>query len=503
VADNTYFDDDIVDVRLDSGDTLQYYWGDQCTRLPAGDEEGKWRVEVPRPGGGTVEGFIRAGALLRTTPLLWLSMVDVQQGDGLILRTPTGKVVFIDGGDNKLFARFVANAFPGSSDGSPVLVDAMLITHGDADHFAGLSELRDSETLKGDHARKRVFVAPKRIYHNGLIKRPTKDPATGKDRADKAMFGTTVERDGQLWITDLVDEITGVPTAERNKEFNAWAKTLTAWNARTLAATGAPIEQRRIDFSSDGVFDFMNDGAADDAQKVSVELLGPVTEQVNGGPALEFLRDPPDDARLMLGTEPGAKKGSYSASHTINGQSINFRLRYGNVNFMFTGDMNQQAMQRLREAKPDTRLRAEILKCPHHGSADFDMAFLREVAPVVTMISSGDESVRKEYIHPRATLMAALGKASRDMPAVIFCTELAAFFAYQGPSHTDDTNEAYEGFKRLNFGIVHVRTDGERVLAFTHSGKAGLNEAYRFTVSPTGAVAFAAEVSKRSAPAQA
>jgi glyoxylase-like metal-dependent hydrolase (beta-lactamase superfamily II) len=73
-------------------------------------------------------------------------MVDVQQGDGLILQTPNDKVVFIDGGDNKLFARFVAGAFPGTSDGEPAVVDAMVITHGDADHFAGLSELHRSET---------------------------------------------------------------------------------------------------------------------------------------------------------------------------------------------------------------------------------------------------------------------------------------------------------------------------------------------------------------------
>jgi hypothetical protein len=47
----------------------------------------------------------------------------------------------------------------------------------------------------------------------------------------------------------------------------------------------------------------------------------------------------------------------------------------------------------------------------------------------------------------------------------------------------------------------HVRTDGSRVLAFTHSGKEGMNEAYRFTVSPTGEIAFAPKVTKRSAPA--
>lgn len=60
--------------------------------------------------------------------------------------------------------------------------------------------------------------------------------------------------------------------------------------------------------------------------------------------------------------------------------------------------------------------------------------------------------------------------------------------------------QAFIGFKRLNFGIIQIRTDGQRVLAFTHSGKQGLNEAYRFTVSPTGDTTFAAKVTKRSAP---
>jgi hypothetical protein len=58
-------------------------------------------------------------------------------------------------------------------------------------------------------------------------------------------------------------------------------------------------------------------------------------------------------------------------------------------------------------------------------------------------------------------------------------------------------------FERTNFGIAHIRTDGTRVLAFTHSGKKGMNEAYRFDVDATGAVAFAPAVSKVSAPAKA
>jgi hypothetical protein len=43
--------------------------------------------------------------------------------------------------------------------------------------------------------------------------------------------------------------------------------------------------------------------------------------------------------------------------------------------------------------------------------------------------------------------------------------------------------QAYFGFEITNFGIVRVRTDGERVLGFTRSGKEGMYEAYRSTVN--------------------
>jgi hypothetical protein len=115
-----------------------------------------------------------------------------------------------------------------------------------------------------------------------------------------------------------------------------------------------------------------------------------------------------------------------------------------------------------------------------------------------------DDIVGLRRADPRATLMAALGKASRTTPAIIFVTELAAFFKMRGPSKDDEPQagepKSYFGFERTNFGIVHVRTDGERVLALTHSGKKGMNEAYRFAVDANGNVTFAPEVEKVSAP---
>ncbi|HEX8553467.1 MAG TPA: MBL fold metallo-hydrolase [Sphingomonas sp.] len=485
-----YLDDDIVDLRRDDGEREQFYWGDRCQVI--GEEHGAMRVVIHGARGPVANGLIDRRTGLRDTPLLRLSMVDVQQGDGLILETPGGKVVFIDGGDNQLFARHANARFPGTSDADPLVVDLMLVTHGDADHFAGLSRLRESET--DTRPGKRIFVAPRRVYHNGIVKRPSK--RDGRELRDVEMLGPTIDVDGEPYLTGLVDDPAAVPAADRNEPFTDWVETLEVWDERTLRVTGSPIERRRIDQGAQRAFDFLAE------EGLSVQLLGPIAMEVDGGLALPFLRDPPDDAKLMLGTVEPARRGSPSASHTINGHSINFRLTHGNVRMLFTGDLNQEAGRRMREALPAASLQAEILKAPHHGSADFDMALLEAVSPVVSLISSGDERTAKEYIHPRATLVAALGKASRTTPGVIFCTELAAFFSVVG--YVDDPRPKRHGrvfaFERTNFGIAHVRTDGERVLAFTHSGRAFMNEAYRFTVSPSGEVEFASKVVKRSAP---
>lgn len=490
-----YLDDDIVNLRRDNGSTWQYYWGDPLKRLPAQDTAKAMRVQMVGRTGRVDEGFIKKETALRTTPVTRFSMIDVQQGDGMILETGSGKVLFIDAGEIKLFARHVAKRYPGTSEAKPLIVDAVIVTHGDADHFAGLDELRKSES-HGDRS-KRVFVTARRVYHNGLVKRPGKR-ADGSERPDEEMFGPT-HRDGALYATELADDPRDVPAGERNGPFARWCDLLDHWQQRLAAVTGEQMEVRRLDHLATDAFDFL---AGD---SIAVDLFGPVTQTVQGKPALEFLRKPKDDVSIILGTRP-VPGGRVSASHTINGHSINFRLRQKNVRMMFTGDMNQESMQRMRDVLPDLSLRSEILKTPHHGSADFDYGFLQEVSPVVSMVSSGDESTRHEHIHPRATLMAALGKASRQMPAILFATELAAFFAYRGPSTDKQPGRGqeadFEGFERLNYGIIHVRTDGDRVLAFTHSGKKGMNEAYRFTVSATGEISFTPKAISRAAPAK-
>ncbi|HEU4888079.1 MAG TPA: MBL fold metallo-hydrolase, partial [Thermoanaerobaculia bacterium] len=65
--------------------------------------------------------------------VLKVDFVDVQQGDGSIIETPAGKVILVDGGDNQLFARYLAARYRGSTDARPKEIDCILVTHGDAD----------------------------------------------------------------------------------------------------------------------------------------------------------------------------------------------------------------------------------------------------------------------------------------------------------------------------------------------------------------------------------
>lgn len=414
---------------------------------------------------------------LKSNTVLKVNFVDVQQGDGAVIESPDGKVILVDGGDNQLFARYLAGRFRGTSDAKPKDIDCILVSHGDADHFAGLSKIHDSETHPTKY--KQIFIRPHRVYHNGLVKRPS-------SRKELELLGRTRELDGNTVITGLETDLLKVPDAEMNKPFLDWKNALKAYSKR------GKIEFRRLEFGDDDAFEFFNDEERD----LRISVLGPLVYEKGAARGLKFLKNPPKGPRLghesvSLEDHEG---GSFSASHTINGHSIVFRLQYGGFSFLFSGDLNDEAGRFLaRENNKGTlALKSEVFKVPHHGSADFSGAFFQAVSPVVSVVSSGDESARKDYIHPRATLMGALGKWSRVEEPLIFVTELVAFFKMEGWSRSTDEKQfkkegEFFGFSRSAFGIVKTRTDGQRLLIYTDSSTSDKKEAYAYVMDEGGA----------------
>jgi beta-lactamase superfamily II metal-dependent hydrolase len=414
--------------------------------------------------------------------VLKIDFVDVQQGDGSVIETPAGKVVLVDGGDNQLFARYLAARYRGSSDARPREIDCIVVTHGDADHFLGLTKIHQSESLT--EAKKKLFIHPKRVYHNGLVKRPS--TKNGKKRPDDEMLGATRKVGDDLYITGLENDLLKVADKEMNQPFQQWKAALQHWKKR------GKIEIRRLEVGNNDAFDFLRD------EDIDIQVFGPITADVNGKPGLRFLGNPPKGPRighdsLALGEENFSGK---SASHTINGHSVIFRLTYGQFNLLFTGDLNDESGRALaREHNRGTiNLRAEVFKVPHHGSADFSGAFVQAVSPVISVISSGDESAKKEYVHPRATIMGTLGKYSRVEEPLIFVTEMVAFFSLVGTIErggkpkkgADPLSNRFTAFERSSFGMVKIRTNGERLLVYTNSGKKDMWEAYAYTIDEYG-----------------
>ena len=504
---------DLANVYEETGGDLEYRttlaWGDRVELL--GSTSTGFRVRVtrhlrqadgsvmpapfegvirrPSPSGGTDPDSVIAPA--DGVRVLKVDIVDVQQGDGAVIESPDGRVVLVDGGEPQLFARYLATRFPGTSATGPLEIDCIVVSHGDADHFAGLAEIHDSETNRLGY--KRLFVHPARVYHNGLVKRPSAVP-------ESLRLGPVVESGDRAVLTGLVDDLMAVPDTDMNDPFRRWKGALAAWRKR------GPIEIRRIAYGDDDRFDFLRD------EDVNVEVLGPLTTPVDGGVGLEFLGRPKRNPRIatdVVATDERRFTGK-SASHTINGHSVVLRMTYGGFRFLFAGDLNEQSEEFLVAEHRARRLnlRAEVLKVPHHGSHEYASEFIERVAPVVSVISSGDENERHEYIHPRANLVAALGKHSRPglSEPVLFVTEMVAFFETKGyvtPEfhRLDDDHVAMIGpdgramvltnararffaFERAAFGIVKLRTDGRRLFVWTNSGQQDLKETYAFESAP-------------------
>jgi beta-lactamase superfamily II metal-dependent hydrolase len=447
-----YLDNDIVKLRDVTPDgkgahklIATLFWGDRVSivrktggrhvvRLPRRE----WNEDAKGYDEKVYECLLPEKVRFRERPLLKVRFVDVGQGDGAIIESPKGQVVIVDGGEESHVRRYLTAAYSHVLHTRAIACRAIVVTHGDADHFAGLTDLA-AATRRADQP----MITAEVVYHNGIAKGPN------------ASLGNTTKVQNRKYVTELHDDIRDVADGKLNTPFREWKAAL----GKLRNKDGGKVRSRRLAFGDDKAFDFLAD------EGVRVSVLGPITARVNGHDALPWLQD---------------------AGHTINGHSIVLKLVFGNVRFLLGADLNEPSEERLLAKAKDLglSLTAEVLKVPHHGSADFSPRMLEAVRPVVSVISSGDESSAKEYIHPRAGLVGALGRYSRatvDRP-LVYVTEMVAFFKRRKGS--------FRQYDKITFGIVHVRTDGERVLVVTNSGRDDQKEAYAFRVDDRGEIVF-------------
>jgi beta-lactamase superfamily II metal-dependent hydrolase len=384
------------------------------------------RVHVAYRGG---EGYVALADLTRRRHLE-IYFIDVGQGDGILLQTPEDRRILIDAGKSDDTHEFLRDKYRLDKPDNYIDLDAVVATHSDDDHTKGLLKILTDPK-----------IAVKRFYHNGLFRRADTAQDPGPHEGDR--------------VSGLVDR----PKTTDQPPLSPFMKKLVAALDKAEKNLPAAIQKmiaqgRRVDTPTEGFVCRRLDAADgylppyDDPQKLlAIEVLWPRATTENG---------------------PASYAWYGNAGRTVNGNSVVLCVRHGTRRILLTGDLNTTAMDDLLGVHPAAggtshTLAADVYKAAHHGSQDFSLPFLQAVQPNAAVISSGDDR-DDVYGHPRAVLVGTITRYSRCQRPAVFCTELAACFtplsAKQRQQFRSGRAQLYE---RSIQGIIHLRSDGERL----------------------------------------
>ena len=482
--------DDVV--RVDTvklNDSTHLLWGDRVKVLERDECSGTVKI-FARGSYGTV-----AASDLGGEPLLELYFIDVGQGDGVLVVTPEGHHLVVDGGDRrcrqqtgKSAADFIDWKFHKDylrkrgrgTDADWIRLDAMIVTHADLDHYGGLRDLVDRETEAKVDELSTLGLTVEHFYHPGLCPQTSGSEKLGPKTND-GFFEVLLE-DRASAEDGVADEPTG------SLEIRGLYKEFIREMLAQTKLDGTPTPFTRLSDAVDYLPGFEPGGSSE----VSIEVLAPI-ESTHRGRAT--LRD--------LGSE-GVNK---------NGHSVALRLSYGARKILLTGDLNEESHEAILAHYGEDFSRqwgADVAKACHHGSHHVDFRFLKGVGALSTVFSSGDANT---YDHPRAWVLGGAAIAGRVIvdghrlkAPLIYSTEVARSIsmkridqlrhyehtqdwgtAQEAPSETVSGPKTMETWRVLLdrksesgydqppascarvlrdviYGLVNVRTDGKRLL---------------------------------------
>ena len=335
-----------------------------------------WRARASQPRAGRAAGatalaLLAVAVALEAWPLLRppegrlrITVLDVGQGDAIVLEGPDGRAVLVDagsGGAMRLDAgeRVVA---PYLWNRGVLRLAATVVTHPDADHAGGMraiqrgfriAETWDAATLaRGPRWIGGAMISLVRPLRPGDGRRasPLRDP----------------------WLLGVAGH--HVP------------------DTSTPASEASVVEEARVRPLRPG------DGRG----------AGPLRDPWLLGVAGSHAPDASAPATEASVVEEGARPPAVASSRrSRNDDAIVLRIEYGLASFLLTADIETAREHALVAA--GAPLDATVLKVAHHGSRSSTTApWLRAVRPSVAVISVG---ARNPYGHPDAGVLARLADA--------------------------------------------------------------------------------------------
>ncbi|MBS4064809.1 MAG: MBL fold metallo-hydrolase [Chitinophagaceae bacterium] len=451
---------------------LELLWGDRVQLLSATPVNGRYKVNAR----WAKNAFINVSDVGEEA-LLEVYFIDVGQGDGVLIVTPDRKHLLIDGGytremqpHGKSAADFVDWKFHDEYGSDTIELDAMISSHCDADHYGGLWDLLD-ETKKEELDCKKITV--KKFYHAGV---------SWWTDGTKRFLGN--KKNGALidLLTGKTSLTNGLKPSAPLRLQGQWAQFL-GWVLKSKAS----IE--RLAYNPQKDFNYL-DGFEQD-KEVAIKVLAPIEKTEGGKPTLKDLG---------------------SDSQNTNGNSLLLRVDYKKTRILLTGDLNQKSQQHIIQSFQGRtqELAADVTKACHHGSDDCSLEFLQHVQAAATIISSGDDET---HAHPRPAIVAASGvtgfrKVENDqlVTPLVYSTEISRSVRMGDPykinskgfvtpagaldieiteekkveisyKHTSSgalnpknkmkTMEKLKVVDGIVYGLVNVRTDGNKILCAT------------------------------------
>lgn len=326
--------------------------------------------------------------------LLRIWMVYVGQGDGLVIELPRrlapegaarAALIVVDAGAFGRMQEFLALLAPAAEDSAGEAAGRLriafaVLTHHDRDHAGGFARLLADPSLS---------FGP--LLHNGLA---TWTEAHRSRDEDHVVSKTA---SGEAWV------LGSFPPPEEDLD------------PEDLVESEGGLRESLDDGMITGVYAelvaaFM-EGAASDAGRTFPRAF-------EGGPAIDLAAeaDPGADLPTFEVLWPPASPRRFSDwSQTINGNSVTFKLVYGDFEMLFAGDHNELSEEAILEHFEDRpeALAADVLKVPHHGSRHGLCEFFRAVHPVVSVASMGGRGFTASWRHPSEDVVRWLGGANR------------------------------------------------------------------------------------------
>ncbi len=125
---------------------------------------GSWVNVLEDPGDGflKVRAFQKEGwvdkADTGSDDTIRMYFVDVGQGDGCLIETPTHRLI-VDGGKDANLHGFLTKYQWLVASGQRIKIDAIIISHFDFDHYGGLTQILQDDNFEVGT-----------IYHNGIVR---------------------------------------------------------------------------------------------------------------------------------------------------------------------------------------------------------------------------------------------------------------------------------------------------------------------------------------------